>query len=148
MHPPFHYLQSLNPLPYVAMWANCVAWLVYSFLTTDPYVLASNIPGVLIATWLTLSCYGFAEERVSGIWETHTARHMGWCFGWRCYTASGRGVCIVAGDWHSNATSRSDMPQINGWMFGCHVLHPSTTSFLTGPCCPAFRFSGCTSPAH
>lgn len=34
------------------MWANCVAWLVYSFLTTDPYVLASNIPGVLIATWM------------------------------------------------------------------------------------------------
>jgi hypothetical protein len=57
-------LQSLNPLPYVAMWANCVAWLVYAFLTHDPYVLASNVPGVLIASYMTISCYGFADDKV------------------------------------------------------------------------------------
>lgn len=57
-------LQSLNPLPYVAMWANCVAWLVYAFLIRDPYVLASNVPGVLIASYMAISCYGFAEDKV------------------------------------------------------------------------------------
>jgi len=57
-------LQSLNPIPYIAMWANCVAWLVYAFLTTDPYVLASNVPGVLIASFMAISCYGFAEDEV------------------------------------------------------------------------------------
>jgi hypothetical protein len=57
-------LQSLNPLPYIAMWANCVAWLVYAFLITDPYVLASNVPGVLIASYMAVSCYGYADEKV------------------------------------------------------------------------------------
>lgn len=57
-------LQSLNPIPYIAMWANCVAWLVYAFLTTDPYVLASNVPGVLIASFMAISCYGFADDKV------------------------------------------------------------------------------------
>lgn len=56
--------QSLNPLPYVPMWANCVAWLVYAFLIADPYVLASNVPGVLIASYMTISCYGYADDRV------------------------------------------------------------------------------------
>lgn len=57
-------LGSLNPLPYVAMWANCVAWLVYAFLTRDPYVLASNVPGVLIASYMAISCYGIAEDKI------------------------------------------------------------------------------------
>eukprot|EP00878_Enallax_costatus_P035882 GHUV01040127.1.p1 GENE.GHUV01040127.1~~GHUV01040127.1.p1 ORF type:complete len:217 (+),score=21.48 GHUV01040127.1:162-812(+) len=56
-------LGSLNPLPLVAMWANCVAWLVYSFITTDVYVLASNIPGLLLGSFMTISCYGFADEK-------------------------------------------------------------------------------------
>jgi hypothetical protein len=58
-------LQSLNPLPLVAMWANCVAWLVYSFLTVDIYVLASNIPGLLLGSFMTISCYGYADEKAS-----------------------------------------------------------------------------------
>lgn len=56
-------LGALNPLPYVAMWANCAAWLVYSFLTRDPYVLVSNVPGILLATFMTLSCVGHADDR-------------------------------------------------------------------------------------
>lgn len=57
-------VQSLNPLPLVAMWANCVAWLVYSFITVDVYVLASNIPGLLLGSFMTITCYGFADEKV------------------------------------------------------------------------------------
>lgn len=30
----------------------------------DVYVLVSNIPGLLLAGFMTFSCYGFAEERV------------------------------------------------------------------------------------
>ncbi|KAF8061939.1 SWEET6B [Scenedesmus sp. PABB004] len=56
-------LGSLNPLPLVAMWANCVAWLVYSFITVDPYVLASNVPGLLLGSFMAISCYGFADDR-------------------------------------------------------------------------------------
>ncbi|WIA18167.1 hypothetical protein OEZ85_009642 [Tetradesmus obliquus] len=60
-------LGSLNPLPLVAMWANCVAWLVYSFLTVDVYVLASNIPGLLLGSFMTISCYGYADEKTRNV---------------------------------------------------------------------------------
>lgn len=56
-------LGALNPLPLVAMWANCAAWLGYAFLTRDPYVLASNEPGLLLAAFMLLSCYGHADEK-------------------------------------------------------------------------------------
>lgn len=49
----------------VAIWANCTAWLVYAFLTHDPYVLASNVPGLLLGAFMTLSCYGHADDNVS-----------------------------------------------------------------------------------
>lgn len=57
-------LGAFNPLPLVAMWANCVAWLVYSFLITDPYVLASNEPGLVLSTFMVITCYGFADEKM------------------------------------------------------------------------------------
>lgn len=56
-------LGALNPLPLVAMWANCAAWLGYAYLTRDPYVLASNEPGLILAAFMTVTCYGFADER-------------------------------------------------------------------------------------
>ena len=40
------------------MWANCAAWLVYSYLTKDPYVLASNEPGLLLATFMAIMQVG------------------------------------------------------------------------------------------
>jgi len=45
------------------MWANCAAWLVYSYLIRDVYVLASNEPGLILAAFMTITCYGFADER-------------------------------------------------------------------------------------
>ncbi|GBF97258.1 hypothetical protein Rsub_09949 [Raphidocelis subcapitata] len=54
---------AFNPLPLVAMWANCAGWLVYSYLTRDIYVLASNEPGLILATFMTITCYGFADEK-------------------------------------------------------------------------------------
>jgi hypothetical protein len=45
------------------MWANCVGWLVYSFLIRDAYVLASNVPGLVLAVSMTVTCYGFADEK-------------------------------------------------------------------------------------
>jgi solute carrier family 50 protein (sugar transporter) len=58
----------------VAMWANCVAWLVYSFLTVDIYVLASNIPGLLLGSFMTISCYGYADEKVIYITRAPTCQ--------------------------------------------------------------------------
>jgi hypothetical protein len=52
------------------MWANCTGWLVYAFLITDPYVLASNVPGLALAIFMTVTCYGFADDkaRAYGLW--------------------------------------------------------------------------------
>jgi solute carrier family 50 protein (sugar transporter) len=54
-------LGPLNPLVYCAMHANCVGWLVYAFLKRDPYILASNFGGALLAQFMVLSCVGAAD---------------------------------------------------------------------------------------
>lgn len=56
-------LGDLNPLPMVAMWANCAAWLVYGYLVKDYYVFAANEPGLLLGTYMTIVCYGFADAK-------------------------------------------------------------------------------------
>ena len=38
-HPP----QDLNPLPLVAIIANCAAWLIYGCINADPYVITANV---------------------------------------------------------------------------------------------------------
>lgn len=57
-------LGDVNPLPFVAMWANCTAWLVYAFLKGDVYVFFSNEPGLLLGAFMTVSCYGYADAKI------------------------------------------------------------------------------------
>jgi solute carrier family 50 protein (sugar transporter) len=105
------HLGELNPLPFVAIIANCagrllpmhhsgrtlrrstsetkadivqpksknckgdmfyvvlpcffIGWLIYGCLHRDPYVIAANVPGLLLGFFMTLSCYGFAAPPVS-----------------------------------------------------------------------------------
>ena len=42
-----------------------IRWLVYGCLHRDPYVIAANVPGLMLGFFMTLSCYGFAEPEVS-----------------------------------------------------------------------------------
>lgn len=56
-------LGEMNPLPYVAMVANCVAWLLYGTLTHDFYVYASNIFGLLLGFFYIFTTYKFAAEK-------------------------------------------------------------------------------------
>ncbi len=58
-------IQELNPLPMVAIWANCTAWLVYAYMKADYYVFFANEPGLLLGIYMTIICYGFAEPKVS-----------------------------------------------------------------------------------
>ena len=46
-------LGDLNPLPLVAIIANCVGWMVYGCLNRDPYVIAANEPGLLLGFFMT-----------------------------------------------------------------------------------------------
>ncbi|GIL88438.1 hypothetical protein Vretimale_15406 [Volvox reticuliferus] len=55
------HLGDLNPLPLVAIIANCAAWLLYGCINEDPYVILANEPGLLLGVFMAISCYGFAD---------------------------------------------------------------------------------------
>jgi solute carrier family 50 protein (sugar transporter) len=48
------HLGHLNPAPWAVMSGNCFGWLTYSFFARDPFILASNIPGMLVSVWLNV----------------------------------------------------------------------------------------------
>lgn len=45
-------LGSLNPVPWAVMTGNCLGWAAYGYYTKDPFVLASNMPGLVLSFWL------------------------------------------------------------------------------------------------
>jgi solute carrier family 50 (sugar transporter) len=45
-------LGTLNPFPWVMMTGNTLGWVVYGYYTHDPFVLASNLPGLILSLWL------------------------------------------------------------------------------------------------
>mmetsp|Transcript_35561 Transcript_35561/g.36068 ORF Transcript_35561/g.36068 Transcript_35561/m.36068 type:complete len:277 (+) Transcript_35561:183-1013(+) len=45
-------LGDLNPTPWGIMTGNCFGWLAYAYYSRDPFVLVSNIPGLLVSFWL------------------------------------------------------------------------------------------------
>lgn len=45
-------LGVLNPLTWAMMTGNCLGWVAYAYYTRDPFVLAANLPGLLISFWL------------------------------------------------------------------------------------------------
>ena len=45
-------LGDLNPKPWAVISGNCFGWLAYAYYTKNPFVLASNIPGLLVSFWL------------------------------------------------------------------------------------------------
>lgn len=47
-------LGNLNPIPWAVMTGNCLGWTVYAYYTKDPFILASNIPGMLVSVWLNM----------------------------------------------------------------------------------------------
>jgi solute carrier family 50 (sugar transporter) len=47
-------LGNLNPVPWAVMSGNCLGWLIYAHFAHDPFILASNIPGILVSTWLNV----------------------------------------------------------------------------------------------
>ncbi|KXZ51988.1 hypothetical protein GPECTOR_10g1010 [Gonium pectorale] len=55
------HLGDLNPLPLVAIIANCTGWLLYGCINADVYVILANEPGLLLGVFMAISCYGFAD---------------------------------------------------------------------------------------
>ena len=45
---------TLNPVPWAVMTGNCLGWCVYGYYTHDPFMLASNFPGLIVSIWLNI----------------------------------------------------------------------------------------------
>lgn len=45
-------LGSLNPFPFPFVCGNCLGWTVYGYYTRDPFVVAANLPGLILSVWL------------------------------------------------------------------------------------------------
>jgi hypothetical protein len=73
-------LGAFNPLPMPVIFANCLGWLIYSFLKKDVFIMASNAPGLLLATWYVLTVTRIADPtKVAAVESTHmvlTAVHI------------------------------------------------------------------------
>lgn len=47
-------LGALNPFPWAIMTGNCLGWVVYGYYTHDPFVVAANLPGLVMSLWLNM----------------------------------------------------------------------------------------------
>jgi solute carrier family 50 (sugar transporter) len=47
-------LGPLNPNPWAIMTGNCLGWCSYAYYTKDPFILASNLPGLVLSIWLNM----------------------------------------------------------------------------------------------
>jgi solute carrier family 50 (sugar transporter) len=45
-------LGALNPFPFSFMCGNCLGWTVYGYYQRDPFVVAANLPGLVLSIWL------------------------------------------------------------------------------------------------
>lgn len=45
-------LGALNPFPWSFCAGNCLGWVVYGYYKRDPFVVAANLPGVVLSIWL------------------------------------------------------------------------------------------------
>lgn len=73
-------LGEFNPLPMPIIFANCLSWLIYSFLKKDIFIMLSNAPGLLLATWYVMTVVRLATPEKSAVVEktmmTLTAVHI------------------------------------------------------------------------
>lgn len=62
-------LGDLNPIPLVAIAGNTAAWLGYSIVTKDIFVMAANLPGLLMGFFYTMSAVGASSGSMRSIVE-------------------------------------------------------------------------------
>jgi solute carrier family 50 protein (sugar transporter) len=48
-------LGSLNPRPWAIMTGNCLGWIAYGYYVQNPFILMSNLPGLILSVWLNTS---------------------------------------------------------------------------------------------
>lgn len=59
-------LGVLEPFPWVMMTGNCLGWVVYGYYQRDPFLVAANLPGLLLSLWLNM---GASKLQYKQFWE-------------------------------------------------------------------------------
>jgi solute carrier family 50 protein (sugar transporter) len=75
-----HSLGALNPFPWVMMSGNCLGWVVYGYYTHDPFVVAGNVPGLILSIWLNsgaskLQYYELAKQGTDHVRRLQNEEH-------------------------------------------------------------------------
>lgn len=60
-------LGDLNPIPFIMITLNCLAWVVYSWIIRDAYVFAANEVGLLCGVFYTLQSYRYATHKAQDL---------------------------------------------------------------------------------
>lgn len=47
-------LGHLNPFPFAIQTGNTFGWVCYGYCVRDPFVIAANVPGLMISLWLNI----------------------------------------------------------------------------------------------
>ena len=48
-------LGPLNPRPWAVMTGNCLGWVAYGYYVKNPFLIMSNLPGLILSVWLNTS---------------------------------------------------------------------------------------------
>eukprot|EP00934_Nitzschia_sp_Nitz4_P006108 Nitzschia sp. Nitz4//scaffold133_size116822//114103//115095//NITZ4_003829-RA/size116822-processed-gene-0.45-mRNA-1//1//CDS//3329535462//6098//frame0 len=67
-------LGSLNPRPWALMTGNCLGWSAYAYYTRDPFILAANLPGLVLSLWLNAGAAKLQYRQMTS--ATSVATHI------------------------------------------------------------------------
>lgn len=56
-------LDSLNTLPFSLLFLNNLSWILYSYSTTNIFIFASNIIGLVLCLYYSLSCFPYETDK-------------------------------------------------------------------------------------
>ena len=55
-------IESLNSLPYLAMWFTGTAWIIYSICLNDLYIFSASLPGATVSIFYIITCCSNSEK--------------------------------------------------------------------------------------
>ena len=62
-------LGDLNPVPFVSIFGNCMAWLGYSMTTQDNFLFGANLPGLLMGLFYSISAIRLVDAATGRLCE-------------------------------------------------------------------------------
>lgn len=63
-------LGDLNPRPWALLTGNCLGWCAYAYYTNDPFILVSNLPGLVLSLWLNAGAAKLQYQQLTAYQES------------------------------------------------------------------------------